>query len=137
MSAIFRRDSNTEIAPGTIIAEFGSGPDALAFCRMKGDKAFSVTAGINHMFAVRKRCEHPVKHIRADEQGMPACTLCGQQLTESAARTPSGADGDPQAHMLPVSPAGASFTLHALTERGRERLPDIERLMSQMFGGES
>jgi len=52
---------------------------------------------------------------------------------ESVARTPSGADADPQAHAPPVSPAGGFFTLHALTPRGRAKLPEIEALLAPLL----
>lgn len=103
----FRRDSNTEIAVGTIIAEFTCGTDALHFARMKGND-YTVTAGINHVFAVRKGCAHPVKYIRADEHGVAACTLCEKSITEPAVSTPSDAVDDRQADSFPVSPAGVS-----------------------------
>ena len=51
-------------------------------------------------------------------------------LPESAARTPSGADADLRAHTLPVSPGGGSFTLNALTDKGRERPPLIEQMLA-------
>lgn len=43
----------SDAVPGPPIAEFDSGADALAFKRLKGT-AYAVTAGINHVFAVRE-----------------------------------------------------------------------------------
>ena len=51
----FRRDTNIRPVPGTIVAEFACGSEALEFASSKG---YTVTAGINHPFAVRvKQCE--------------------------------------------------------------------------------
>ena len=48
-----RRDKAAELPPGTVIAEFANGEDALLFARMKGPR-FYVSPGINHfVFAVR------------------------------------------------------------------------------------
>jgi hypothetical protein len=38
-----------------IVAEFRDGADALQFARAKGLDRYTVTAGINHVYAVRKR----------------------------------------------------------------------------------
>lgn len=55
MSEFFRRDAAIKPRPGTIIAEFTNGQDALDFVRTQREKGndYSVTPGINHMYAVR------------------------------------------------------------------------------------
>jgi hypothetical protein len=53
----FRRDSRLEVAPGTVIAEFASGTLALQFMKFCLPKGYTVTAGVNLPFAVRKRLE--------------------------------------------------------------------------------
>lgn len=54
------------------------------------------------------------------------------QLPESAADNPSaGATPVPSA----LTGAGVGFSLHALTPKGRERLPELERLLSRIPHG--
>jgi hypothetical protein len=56
-----------------------------------------------------------------------------QQVTESAAVIGPRPGSDPHAHTGPVSRAG-TFSLTPLIERGRERLPEIERLLAPLLG---
>ena len=46
-------ERQTARRPGRIVAEFANGADALAFKRLKG-ATYTVTAGINYVFAVRE-----------------------------------------------------------------------------------
>lgn len=45
-------DSHITPPPGTMIAEFANGQDALDFSRLKGRK-YTVTPGVSFVFAVR------------------------------------------------------------------------------------
>ena len=56
-----------------------------------------------------------------------------QRAIESDAARHSGADAVPRS--LPTSGAvGGSFTLHALTDKGREKLPEIEAMLAPLLG---
>ncbi len=92
MTDLFRRDAHIKPRPGTIIAEFTNGPDALEFAqnqRAKG-KDYVVTAGINHMFAVRVAIPFDSFGIMAlsdrGKAAMPALT----KMLEAFERLPHG-----------------------------------------------
>lgn len=66
-----RKIAHGEIFAGDIIAEFANGHDAADFARMKGGAGrYTVTPGINLVFAVRPWCVQPFAHA---EQ----CDHCG------------------------------------------------------------
>ena len=54
MSAFRRRCTDREPPPGTPIAEFANGHDALEFVKVCKDKTYTVTIGVNMPFAVHK-----------------------------------------------------------------------------------
>jgi hypothetical protein len=54
MSALRRRSTDREPPPGTPIAEFANGHDALEFVKVCKDKTYTVTSGVNLLFAVHK-----------------------------------------------------------------------------------
>jgi hypothetical protein len=54
MSALSRRFTDREPPPGTPIAEFANGHDALEFVKVCKDKTYTVTSGVNMPFAVAK-----------------------------------------------------------------------------------
>lgn len=54
MSAFRRRSTDREPPPGTPIAEFANGHDALEFVKVCKDKTYTVTIGVNMPFAVHK-----------------------------------------------------------------------------------
>ncbi len=91
--SLFRRDAQILPAPGSIVAEFSNGQQALRFARENG---YTVTAGINYPFAVRIPCEEP---------------------TESVAASPSGPDSRPPAPT--PSETGGGFQLRARTAYGQ------------------
>lgn len=97
----FRRDQGVKFPPGTIIAEFCTGSDALNFCHSKGMKEYCVTPGINQMFAVRVRI--PESEAAIPSHG-PAAT---QPVSES-----SGLGG---------------FSLLAFTDKGKAALESVIR----------
>lgn len=108
----FRRDSHLEIPAGLAVAEFANGTLALDFIRMCLDKTYTVTAGINLPFAVRKRIP--------------------ESAGDSTLATGAGA--------APKPPLGAApgFSLTALTPKGARLLPEIERILGMVeVGGES
>lgn len=76
-------------------------------------------------------CSHPSKHVGANADGLPECSLCGQEIPESVA---SGADAGPRVP-LPSSPPGpvGSFRLEALTDRGRAGLAEVERILAPLL----
>ena len=131
--SLFRRDAYLGPPPsGTIVAEFANADDALQFWRLKGKRGFSLTAGINLCYAVRVACQHPVGQVRADEQGKPYCGCCLAPITEStdAEATPDVRDAAPA---VPIAAGRGSFTLHALTPKGHERLPEIQRMFARLL----
>lgn len=67
-----------EIFAGAIIAEFANALDAAAFARMKGSTLYTVTPGINLLYAVRPWCAQPFAH---EEQ----CDHCGHFRGQHAA----------------------------------------------------
>ena len=154
----FRRDSTLEIPAGAIVAEFGNGRLALDFIRMCLDRTYTVTAGINLPFAVRKICEHPIKHLRA-VAGHSECGACGVALESDrnqAAAASSGAallapmprgslpnslgteSADGSAPVTDARPAqevperGRGFVLTALTPKGEAMLPEVRRQISRI-----
>jgi hypothetical protein len=54
MNALRRRSPEREPPPGTSIAEFANGHDALEFVKVCKDKTYTVTVGVNLPFAVHK-----------------------------------------------------------------------------------
>jgi hypothetical protein len=93
---MFRRDAYLTIRPGTIVAEFSCGTMALDFIERCLDKSFTVTAGDNLTFAVRKRqpesAGDAVPHIPTPPVGegrrfaMQALTPKGERLPPEIAR---------------------------------------------------
>jgi hypothetical protein len=102
----FRRDANLEPPAGMAVAEFANGTLALDFIRMCLDKSYTVTAGINLPFAVRKR------------------------IPESAAATSHGPDADPTS-VTPSRESGG-FSLTALTPKGERLMPEIARMLGRL-----
>lgn len=99
-----RRDSAIKPPPGTVIAEFANGEDALLFARLKG-RGFYISAGINLVFAVRTALES----------------------TPAVSPGPGRAPATPN----PLGVAGR-FELTALTERGREMLPLLREQLAEL-----
>lgn len=58
-----------------------------------------------------------------------------EDTQESAAGSVPSADADPR-RRPDTAVAGGSFTLYPLTDKGRERLPEIERLLAPLLKGE-
>jgi len=85
-----------------------------------------------------------VEQLREVMDGLPLRThatlivtvLKALPMTDSAAVPRSSPESAPHAHAGPVSGAGA-FSLTALTPRGRERLPEIEKLLACLPHGDS
>jgi hypothetical protein len=101
----FRRDAYLTIAPGKIVAEFACGTMALDFIERCLDRSFTVTAGNNLTFAVRKRQpESAVVNHSADA---------------------------PPASSLPRE-AGAGFTLTGFTDKGKAALPELLRVLARL-----
>lgn len=61
MSAFRRRSTDHEPPPGTSIAEFTNGHDALEFVKVCKDKTYTVTIGVNLPFAVHKAIAEQVQ----------------------------------------------------------------------------
>lgn len=124
---MFRRDTDLEVAPGTIVAEFSNGTLALNFMKYCLPPGYTVTAGINMVFAVRKVCVHPIKHLRAVD-GHSECGACGVAL-ESADCPPSVADARPAQNL---SERGRGFTLQEFTPKGQAGIAHIERVLGTL-----
>lgn len=99
--APFRRDANMVLPPGTLIAEFCIGSDALDFCHSKGMKDYCVTPGINQTYAVRVR------------------------IPESEAAIPS--HGPAATRPVSESSGSGGFSIVAFTDKGKAALETLVR----------
>lgn len=75
-----------ELVAGGIIAEFANGHDAANFARMKGADEYTVTPGINFVFAVRPW----IKTTPKAPPPPPVCRSCDDDASGDECTNPGG-----------------------------------------------
>lgn len=129
MSDMFRRDAYIKPVPGQVIAEFSCATQAMEFIDKCLDRSYTVTAGINFPYAVRKAlpADLPYGHPTPwdDVPGDRDPYLAGDHREISTESTVGTVDPAAAASSR-SSACGGGFVLRALSERGRQAMPALE-----------